>query len=72
MPKQSMMDHRNRSEPAMDDIEPTPDSTRELPLSKEPEVVIDSVTLTRLLEEVRNGSSLAPGAYNRVHNRHNR
>jgi hypothetical protein len=40
--------------------------------SKEPDVVVDSVTLNRLLEEVRNRSSFAPGAYNRVHNRHNR
>jgi len=40
--------------------------------SKEPEVVVDSVTLNRLLDEVRNGNSFAPGAYNRVHNRHNR
>lgn len=40
--------------------------------SKEPEVIVDSVTLNRLLDEVRNGNSFAPGAYNRVHNRHNR
>jgi hypothetical protein len=40
--------------------------------SKEPEVFVDSVTLQRLLDEVRNGTAFAPGAYNRVHNRHNR
>ena len=39
---------------------------------KEPEIIVDSMTLKRLLDEVRNGNSLAPGAYNRVHNRHNR
>ena len=56
----------------MDDVDPTHDDTTKLPPSTEPEIVIDSITLTRLLEEVRNGNSLAPGAYNRVHNRHNR
>jgi hypothetical protein len=66
------MDHRNWSEAAMNDVDPTPRDATELPPAKEPEIVIDSVTLTRLLEEVRNGNSLAPGAYNRVHNRHNR
>jgi hypothetical protein len=40
--------------------------------STSPEIVTDSVTLTRLLEEVRNGNARAPGAYDRVHNRHNR
>ena len=44
----------------------------DLPVSNAPELVTDSVTLARLLEEVRNGSLPAPGAYNRVHNRHNR
>lgn len=33
---------------------------------------IDSATLTRLLGEVRNGKSVLPTAYNRMHNRHNR
>ena len=33
--------------------------------------LIDSVTLTRLLGEVRN-SIVEPTAYNRTHNRHNR
>ncbi|WP_158817394.1 YhhA family cyclophane-containing RiPP [Methylocapsa sp. S129] len=36
------------------------------------EVEVDSVTLARLLAEVRNGDAFAPGAYNRQHNRHNR
>jgi hypothetical protein len=44
----------------------------ELPPSKVRELVTDSVTLARLLDEVRNGSLPTPGAYNRVHNRHNR
>ena len=44
----------------------------DLPPSKATELVTDSVTLARLLEEVRNGILPAPGAYNRVHNRHNR
>lgn len=35
-------------------------------------VEIDSVTLARLLEEVRNGDAPQPTAYNRLHNRHNR
>jgi len=34
-------------------------------------VAMDSVTLARLMEEVRN-SPVAPTAYNRTHNRHNR
>ncbi|MEJ0052132.1 MAG: YhhA family cyclophane-containing RiPP [Methylovirgula sp.] len=33
--------------------------------------VLDSVTLSRLMEEVRN-SPVEPSAYNRTHNRHNR
>ena len=33
---------------------------------------IHSAVLTRLLEEVRNDHVMAPGAYNRQHNRHNR
>ena len=36
------------------------------------EIEIDSVTLARLLAEVRNGDTFRPGAYNRQHNRHNR
>ena len=32
---------------------------------------LDSLTLTRLIEEVRN-SPVEPTAYNRTHNRHNR
>jgi len=32
---------------------------------------LDSVTLARLIEEVRN-SPVEPTAYNRTHNRHNR
>lgn len=38
----------------------------------ETDVLLDSVTLNRLLDEVRNGKSFVVGAYNRVHNRHNR
>ena len=35
--------------------------------------VIDSATLARLLEEVRNADGpQQPAAYNRMHNRHNR
>jgi hypothetical protein len=56
----------------MDDADRALDSKTELQPSKEPELGIDSVTLARLLDEVRNGNSYAPGAYNRVHNRHNR
>jgi len=33
---------------------------------------VDSVTLARLLAEVRNEEAFEPGAYNRMHNRHNR
>lgn len=32
----------------------------------------DSVTLARLMEEVRNKADFSPNAYNRMHNRHNR
>ena len=35
------------------------------------EVELDSVTLARLVEEVRT-ASVEPTAYNRMHNRHNR
>ncbi|WP_162560416.1 YhhA family cyclophane-containing RiPP [Methylobacterium durans] len=38
----------------------------------EDEVELDSVTLARLLAEVRNEDAFEPGAYNRMHNRHNR
>ena len=33
---------------------------------------IDSVTLARLMEEVRNEGEGRPTSYNRMHNRHNR
>ncbi|WP_373369230.1 YhhA family cyclophane-containing RiPP [Sphingomonas folli] len=33
---------------------------------------VDSAVLSRLIEEVRNGATGAPTAYNRMHNRHNR
>ena len=36
------------------------------------EVKLDSVTLARLLAEVRNQDPFEAGAYNRQHNRHNR
>jgi hypothetical protein len=35
-------------------------------------VELDSVTLKRLLTEVRNEEALEPASYNRQHNRHNR
>lgn len=35
-------------------------------------VKLDSVALSRLMEEVRNGTDRQPTAYNRMHNRHNR
>lgn len=35
-------------------------------------VELDSVTLKRLLAEVRNEELFEPASYNRVHNRHNR
>jgi hypothetical protein len=56
----------------MDQSDQNSDKRKTEQLSKEPDVIVDSVTLNRLLEEVRNASSFAPGAYNRVHNRHNR
>jgi hypothetical protein len=36
------------------------------------EVELDSVTLKRLLAEVRNEDVFEPASYNRLHNRHNR
>lgn len=36
------------------------------------EVELDSVTLKRLLAEVRNEEVFEPASYNRAHNRHNR
>jgi hypothetical protein len=36
------------------------------------EAIVDSATLARLLEEVRNGTEFQPHSYNRMHNRHNR
>lgn len=39
--------------------------------STETEIDIDSVTLERLIEEVRI-AAVEPTAYNRMHNRHNR
>lgn len=33
---------------------------------------VDSVTLARLMDEVRNKAEFSPNAYNRMHNRHNR
>jgi hypothetical protein len=56
----------------MADTDRAPDSKPESQAPMEPDVIMDSVTLARLLDEVRNGNSFEPGAYNRVHNRHNR
>jgi hypothetical protein len=42
------------------------------PTEVESDVKLDNVTLARLLEEVRNGETVQPNAYNRQHNRHNR
>jgi hypothetical protein len=67
-----MMDYRTIGERIMDDAKQPLNSKPELPATKEAELAVDSVTLARLLDEVRNGNSFAPGAYNRVHNRHNR
>ena len=55
------------SDQDLENSKPEPESS-----SKEPEIIVDSITLNRLLDEVRNGKLIAPGAYNRVHNRHNR
>jgi hypothetical protein len=38
----------------------------------EEDVELDSVTLKRLLSEVRNEEAFEPASYNRLHNRHNR
>lgn len=38
----------------------------------ETDINLDSVTLARLVAEVRNNENFEPGAYNRQHNRHNR
>lgn len=38
----------------------------------EDDVVIDSVALARLLDEVRNEEPVSTTAYNRTYNRHNR
>ena len=38
----------------------------------DPGPVLDSVTLKRLMAEVRNEEPSEPHAYNRMHNRHNR
>ncbi|MDR6790400.1 hypothetical protein J2Y58_003780 [Sphingomonas sp. BE138] len=35
-------------------------------------VKLDSVALSRLMDEVRNNTDRQPTAYNRMHNRHNR
>ncbi len=37
-----------------------------------PEIELDSVALARILAEVRNEDTFKAGAYNRMHNRHNR
>jgi hypothetical protein len=61
-------DQSNRQESAMQatfvQTVDKPADTRSLKL--------DSVALSRLVEEVRNGAVSAPTAYNRQHNRHNR
>ena len=50
-----------------------PEQDRDVsPEQIESDVSLDSVTLARLLEEVRNHENFEPGAYNRQHNRHNR
>lgn len=37
-----------------------------------PRVLLDSVAISRLMDEVRNGQDRQSSAYNRMHNRHNR
>lgn len=57
----------------MDSAKQQPDDKQpEQHLEAEADVVLDSVTLNRLFAEVRNGAPVVLGAYNRVHNRHNR
>ena len=59
------MDQPDHSEP----LASTPVTTDDV---RRDEVEVDSVTLTRLLAEVRNCDVFEPGTYNRQHNRHNR
>jgi hypothetical protein len=44
----------------------------EIAEARHEDVALDSVTLARLLTEVRNKDVSAPGGYDRQHNRHNR
>jgi len=64
-----MIDYRITMEVAM-----KPESDRETQSQElvEADVSLDSVTLARLLAEVRNNEKFEPGMYNRQHNRHNR
>ena len=53
--------------------DPVPRSAAEVSEAAEiPLRELGSPTLDRLIEEVRNGDTDAPNAYNRVHHRHNR
>ena len=71
-PKSPKVDHRNVKDEAI--MKPDANRTEgsEKVIQEQGEVEVDSVTLNRLLAEVRNEEALEPAAYNRTHNRHNR
>jgi hypothetical protein len=57
----------------VEDVSPSEARKDEVERQPHPQGTIDSVTLARLIEEVRNsGTYQQPTAYNRMHNRHNR
>lgn len=53
-------------------VDRTPDEGEDRPSRGTDEVTLDSVTLARLMAEVRNEDAVEAHAYNRMHNRHNR
>jgi hypothetical protein len=56
----------------MEDVSKTPPPQVAEDVPSDDDVVIESVALARLLEEVRNEEPVSPAAYNRTYNRHNR
>jgi hypothetical protein len=61
-----------RKDKVMNKATSIPPAPIESPQEEETSVELDSITLKRLLDEVRNEEAFQPSSYNRLHNRHNR
>lgn len=67
-----MMEDETEARDMEEQVDRTPEGNEDGPDRGPDEITLDSVTLARLLAEVRNEDAVEAHAYNRMHNRHNR